>query len=190
VLVECDEPADALALWHRLSVDPLEDVHEVVPGALTVLVVGRIAAPTRELLLTLPGLPFSHAAAGSAVVIPVRYDGLDLASVAATAGLTPDEVVERHCAAVYVVAFGGFVPGFAYLTGLDPALRVPRHATPRARVSAGSVAIAEQYAGVYPRDGPGGWQVLGSTDAVMFDPRREPVALLATGSSVRFEPAG
>jgi len=124
------------------------------------------------------------------VEIPVVYDGDDLADVARLAGLTRDEVAARHVAGRYRVAFGGFMPGFAYLTGLDPALVVPRLATPRTRVPAGAVAIAGEYAAVYPRATPGGWRLLGRTDTVMFDPAHdERPALLVPGDQVRFVPA-
>jgi KipI family sensor histidine kinase inhibitor len=120
------------------------------------------------------------------VTIEVRYDGADLADVAALTGLTPDDVISRHVAGRYVVAFMGFAPGFGYLEGLDPALKVPRLATPRARVDAGAVAIADGRSCVYPRAMPGGWRVLGHTDAVLFDPAADPPTLLCAGSRVRF----
>ena len=121
------------------------------------------------------------------VVVPVRYDGPDLAEVAELTGLAEDEVVRRHSGALYTVAFTGFAPGFGYLTGLDPALRVPRRDAPRTRVPAGSVAIAGEYAGVYPRATPGGWRLLGRTDVVLFDPDRDPPGLFGPGDRVRFE---
>ncbi|HYQ75686.1 5-oxoprolinase/urea amidolyase family protein, partial [Cellulomonas sp.] len=122
--------------------------------------------------------------------IPVRYDGPDLAEVARLTGLDEREVVRRHAAAEYTVAFGGFMPGFAYLTGLDPALHVPRRATPRERVPAGSVAVAGEFAAVYPAATPGGWMLLGTCDVPLFDVDRDPPALLRPGARVRFVPAG
>lgn len=125
------------------------------------------------------------------VEIPVVYDGADLAEVAHLTGLTPDEVVARHVGGRYRVAFGGFVPGFAYLVGLDPVLVVPRLATPRTRVPAGAVAIGGEYTAVYPRTTPGGWRLLGRTEAVMFDPARDDrPALLVAGDEVRFVEVG
>ncbi len=141
-----------------------------------------------------PGTParavdLRGAAPGRLVEITVVYDGADLAEVARLTGLTVDEVVARHAAARYRVAFGGFMPGFAYLIGLDPALVVPRLATPRTHVPAGAVAIAGEYAAVYPRATPGGWRLLGRTDAVMFDPAQDDrPALLGPGDEVRFVP--
>lgn len=120
------------------------------------------------------------------VVLDVVYDGADLADVARLTGLTPDEVVARHTAARYTVAFGGFMPGFAYLVGLDPLLRVPRLDSPRERVPAGSVAVADEFSAVYPAATPGGWRLLGRCDVELFDVKRETPALLQPGTRVRF----
>lgn len=123
------------------------------------------------------------------VEIPVRYggeDGPDLPGLAQAAGLSESETIVRHTQPEYGVAMLGFAAGFPYLLGLDPRLATPRHAAPRTRVPAGSVAIGGAQTGVYPRDGPGGWQLIGRTDLVLFDPAREPPALLAPGDSVRF----
>ena len=116
----------------------------------------------------------------------MTYDGPDLAAVAADTGLTVAEVIARHTAPAYTVGFIGFAPGFAYLIGLDPVLHVPRHASPRTRVPAGSVGIAGEFTGVYPRASPGGWQLLGRTNAALWDLARERPALLEPGVAVRF----
>jgi KipI family sensor histidine kinase inhibitor len=121
-------------------------------------------------------------------VIPVRYDGLDIDAVAAATGLSVSEVIARHTARTYTVDLLGFVPGFAYLSELDPSLQLPRRPEPRPRVKAGSVAIAAAQTAVYPLDTPGGWHIIGQTDTVMFDPARESPALLQAGDTVRFEP--
>jgi KipI family sensor histidine kinase inhibitor len=121
-------------------------------------------------------------------VIPVKYDGLDLEQVAATTGLSIDAVIARHAGRTYSVDLLGFVPGFAYLSELDPALQLPRRAQPRPRVAAGSVAIAGAQTGVYPLDTPGGWHIIGNTTVAMFDAARDAPALLAAGDTVRFEP--
>ncbi|MDO9175148.1 MAG: carboxyltransferase domain-containing protein, partial [Actinomycetota bacterium] len=113
-------------------------------------------------------------------------DGDDLHDVAARCGLTPSEVVTLHTSIEYTVAFCGFMPGFAYLVGLPSVLHLPRHATPRTRVPAGSVAIAAEFTGVYPRESPGGWHLLGRTDAALWDDLRTPPALLPPGARVRF----
>lgn len=125
------------------------------------------------------------------IEIPVHYGGHagpDLARVAAHNGLSVAEVIDRHARADYTVAMLGFAPGFPYLLGLDPQLATPRLATPRTRVPAGSVAIGGAQTGLYPRPGPGGWNLIGCTDRVLFDPGRDPPALLAPGDRVRFVP--
>jgi KipI family sensor histidine kinase inhibitor len=190
VLVDCDDARDALELWRRLHAEPPDGVVEAVPGARTVLVVGRTDGPLLAALVRLPGLALDPIAEQPEVVIPVRYDGVDLEAVAGATGLTTAEVATRHGSAGYAVAFGGFVPGFAYLTGLDPALSVPRHDTPRPRIPRGSVAIAGVYTAVYPMETPGGWRIIGTTQLSLFDPGREPAALLQPGGRVRFERIG
>ncbi|MCL2465368.1 MAG: urea amidolyase family protein, partial [Micrococcales bacterium] len=174
-------------------------VAAVAPGAATPSVAPGSGVPAAELNAgsssdaVRPGRRGEDCAAAfqapRRVEIPVVYDGEDLAEVAALTGLAPDEVAARHAAGRYRVAFGGFMPGFAYLTGLDPVLVVPRRATPRTRVPAGAVAVAGQYAAVYPRATPGGWRLLGRTETVMFDlARDEHPALLMPGDEVRFVP--
>lgn len=122
-------------------------------------------------------------------VIRVVYDGVDLADVAAATRLTPEAVVAIHSSRTYTVDVLGFVPGFAYLSELDERLELPRRPQPRQRVPAGSVAIASRLTGIYPFETPGGWHILGKTDAVMFDPHREQPSLFMAGDRVRFEPA-
>ncbi|MEV4836456.1 allophanate hydrolase subunit 1 [Nonomuraea sp. NPDC049486] len=133
----------------------------------------------------------SGAALGGAEVltIPVVYDGADLESVAEAAGISVDEVVSRHAGRELVVGWLGFAPGFAYLIGLDPVLHVPRLATPRTSVPAGSVAIAGPYSAVYPSASPGGWRLLGRTDARVWDVSAEPPTPFRPGTRVRFEVA-
>jgi KipI family sensor histidine kinase inhibitor len=190
VVVELGSTAEVRAAYRRLvglrEAGELPGVVELVPGARTVLVEGT-APDLAELLTGLAAEPAAEAA--STVEIPVAYDGPDLAEVAALAGLAEDEVVRRHAAADYTVAFCGFAPGFGYLTGLPAELHVPRRATPRTAVPAGSVGIAGEYAGVYPRRSPGGWRLLGRTGALLWDADRDPPALLAPGTRVRFTPA-
>lgn len=121
------------------------------------------------------------------LLIPVRYDGVDLDAVAVATGLSVAEVIARHSARVYAVDLLGFAPGFAYLSELDASLQLPRRSEPRPRVPGGSVAIAATQTAVYPLDTPGGWHIIGRTDTVMFDPARDPPALLRAGDTVRFE---
>lgn len=188
----------SLALSHRL--DGLlrarrpAGVTEIVPGPGTLLVVapggdlGRLAGLLAELLAAARARPADEAGgAGEVVTIPVVYDGADLASVAELAGLTVDEVIARHTATELVVGWLGFAPGFAYLTGLDPVLRVPRLRTPRTCVPAGSVAVAGPYSAVYPSASPGGWRLIGRTEARVWDVTADPPSVLRPGTRVRFE---
>jgi KipI family sensor histidine kinase inhibitor len=125
------------------------------------------------------------------IEIPVWYGGQsgpDLDEVAERCDLSAAEVIEAHAAAMYVVAFVGFQPGFGYLDGLDKRLHLPRRAQPRTRVPSGSVAIAGAQSAVYPLDSPGGWHLIGRTDLHLFDAHREPFALLEAGDRVRFVP--
>lgn len=129
------------------------------------------------------------AATARIVEIPVLYGGecgIDLDAAAAELGLTSEALVERHAAPLYTVAMIGFAPGFPYLAGLDPALALPRRATPRSRVPAGSVGIGGAQTGIYPRESPGGWHLLGRTPLRLFDPARASPSLLAPGDRVRF----
>ena len=167
------------------------DVDDLVPAARTLLVVARPTTDLDEL-----GRAVVGAARGAALVttsadqrvteIAVRYDGPDLEEVARLTGLTPDEVVAAHTGTAWRVGFGGFAPGFAYLVGGDPRLVVARRAEPRTRVPAGSVGLAGEFSGIYPRESPGGWQLIGSTDVVLWDADRQPPALLIPGTTVRF----
>lgn len=184
LLVEVDDPA---GVARALRAAPPPGTLEVVPGAATVLVHHVADADRRSLAALLETVgPVPGDDSVGEVVVPVRYDGEDLGAVADACGLTVPEVVRRHLAGDYVVAFCGFAPGFAYLSGLDPALVVPRLDTPRVRVPAGSVAVADTWSAVYPRESPGGWRLLGRTDAVLWDLARPSPALLTPGTRVRF----
>lgn len=189
VLVE-DPPGGPMAWSEGLRAEERPDVVDIVPAATTVLVRWIAGAPAAFRSETLGTVRPRRVVAGAdAVVIPVRYDGPDLHAVADALGRTAAEVVGLHSGCGYEVAFCGFAPGFAYLVGLPGVLHLPRRATPRTAVPAGSVAIAAGYSAVYPRESPGGWHLIGSTDLVLFDPDREPPALLSPGTRVRFEPA-
>jgi 5-oxoprolinase (ATP-hydrolysing) subunit B len=196
VLVECDEGVDPVGFRDALLAGPVPGVLQAVPGARTVLVE---IDPTRtsfgQLGTHVAAMPVTTrpttgpVADAPAVEIAVRYDGPDLAAVAQEIGADVDAVVELHSRARYRVGFCGFAPGFAYLTGLDPALRLPRLAEPRTAVPAGSVAIADEFTAVYPRRSPGGWRLIGSTSVAMWQLDRDPPALLAPGATVRFVPS-
>ena len=188
VLVEPDDRADVLPL--AAAVADLTGVREVVPAARTLLAVLEPDADPAAVAAAIRSRPVPAAGdstgATEPVVLDVRYDGPDLESTAAELGLDPAELVRRHCAGDYVVAFCGFAPGFAYLTGLDESLHVSRRAEPRTRVPAGAVGIAGEFTGVYPRPSPGGWRLLGRTDAALWDLDRSPPALLGPGTRVQF----
>ncbi len=169
-----------------------ERLEDVVPGEQTLLLTWRGRPPLpADLADRLGALVLARPPEADArqVTIAVRYDGDDLQAVAAAAELSVEAVIDLHRQATYTVAFMGFSPGFAYMTGVDPRLQLPRREEPRARVPAGSVAIASTYAAVYPTSGPGGWHLLGHTDVTLFDPDREPPALLEPGIRVVFESA-
>lgn len=192
LLVELSD-AEHTAAFHtevlrRRAAGSLPPVTEVVPGARTVLLDG---VPDPEALarrVTEWEVPPVADDTGDVVEIPVRYDGPDLADVAALWGVGPGEVGARHASFTYRVAFCGFAPGFGYLTGLPAHLNVPRRSTPRTRVPAGAVALAGPYSAVYPRATPGGWQLIGTMPdpRPLWDPARERAALLTPGTRVRF----
>jgi KipI family sensor histidine kinase inhibitor len=188
LLVEAPDGGDVGALAAALERSPLPGQEELVPAARTVLV--RLdRAPTERDVAALRRLR-PAASPGrrptEEVLLDVVFDGPDLAEVARLTGRDVPAVVDVLTATAFVVAFSGFAPGFAYLTGLPDDLHVPRRATPRTRVPAGAVGLAGPYAGVYPRASPGGWQLVGSTGAVLFDVDRDPPALLPPGTPVRF----
>jgi KipI family sensor histidine kinase inhibitor len=186
VLVELD---DVLGFQTALTQSPPDGVVELVPAARTLLVRFDPSVTNAERLgaLLRQVSPVDRVAADAGeVVIPVVYDGEDLAGVAAETGLSVASLVSRHTAGTYVSAFCGFAPGFAYLTGSDPALHVPRRSSPRTRIPAGSVAIAGEYSAVYPSASPGGWRLLGRTEVPVWDVERDPPNLLPPGTRVRF----
>ncbi|AXB48631.1 5-oxoprolinase subunit B family protein [Amycolatopsis albispora] len=189
VLVDLAGAGEVLGLDAVLAADPPDGVEEVVPAARTVLVRFDPRRTTFERLVEeLGGRPLEppESRRGAELVVPVSYDGADLAEVAARTGLSEDEVVRRHTGAEYRVAFCGFAPGFGYLTGLPPELHLPRRGSPRVRVPAGAVAVAGEYTAVYPHPSPGGWHLLGRTPLAVWDADREPPNLLAPGTTVRF----
>jgi KipI family sensor histidine kinase inhibitor len=183
VLVEVADSHEAvsLAAWAR----DRALARDVVPGARSVLLDGLADRDTLAEVLGdwTPG----EVEAGPEIELPVTYDGSDLDDVAAQWGCDVDQVVARHQRTEFVAAFCGFSPGFAYLEGLE--VDVPRLSTPRTRVPAGSVALAGRWCGVYPTDSPGGWRIIGHTEAELWDPARDRPALLSPGTRVRFRDA-
>ncbi|MGK2882655.1 MAG: 5-oxoprolinase subunit B family protein [Mycobacterium sp.] len=193
LLLEVEGTDQVLAWSGHLRDADLPGVLDIVPASRTVLV--TLSDPSQqagtrqriERLTTASGPDAGTEPPEQAdVTIDVVYDGEDLAEVARLADLDEDGVVAAHTGTSYRVGFGGFAPGFAYLIGGDARLHVPRRAEPRASVPAGSVGLAGEFSGVYPRKSPGGWQLIGRTDAALWDIDRSPPALLTPGQWVRF----
>ncbi|RTL66535.1 MAG: 5-oxoprolinase subunit PxpB [Pseudonocardiaceae bacterium] len=189
VLFEVGTLDEAVALAAAVRAAELPVVVDVVPAARTVLVVTEPGTDLGALRRTVSDLPVSEASVtreAEPVEISVVYDGPDLDEIASLTGLTVEEVIAVHTGSGWRVAFAGFSPGFAYLVDGDPRLQVPRRDEPRTRVPAGAVGLAGEFSAVYPRATPGGWQLLGHTDATLWDTDRDPPALLAPGDRVRF----
>lgn len=205
LLVETGDLATVLALERHLTrlvrrgEGPWATVDDLVPAARTLLLVTRpdtdLTALAAAVTAAGPDLARTDSVEQAAnrpvtdsehLEIAVRYDGPDLDDVARLTGLAPHKVVAAHTGTPWRVAFGGFSPGFAYLVGGDMRLRVPRRAEPRPRVPAGAVGLAGEFSGIYPRESPGGWQLIGRTEAPLWDPDRDPPALLSPGVLVRF----
>ena len=195
LLLQLDSTSEVLAWTDALREADLLGVLDIVPASRTVLIKlagPRYLAPTRQ---RVGKLRLDHAAVEEStalidgradVVIDVVYDGADLDEVARLTGLDPAQVVAAHTDTPWRVGFGGFAPGFAYLVGGDPRLNVPRRSEPRTKVPVGSVGLAGEFSGVYPRESPGGWQLIGHTDAVLWDVQRDNPALLTPGMWVQF----
>jgi KipI family sensor histidine kinase inhibitor len=189
LLLEFPDLTTTRRMFAALERTPPAGTTDLVPAAVTLLVRFDPAvtdpAQIERVLRTTTADP-DETASGELVHIPVRYDGADLDDVAAHTGLGPRQVIEAHAGRDWTVAFAGFAPGFAYLVNGDPRLAVPRRAESRTRVPAGAVGLAGGFSCVYPRGSPGGWQLIGHTEADMWDIEREPPALLLPGSTVRF----
>jgi KipI family sensor histidine kinase inhibitor len=195
LLLEC-APGDVPG-WYQFLLDRRAagtlTADEIVPAAQTVLLDGvaepdRVAAELAALRAPGPAAERDPRPAGI-VDIPTVYDGPDLDEVAEMWGTDRAGVLAVHSGTLFTVAFCGFAPGFAYLTGLPERYHLPRRATPRTRVPAGTVALAGEFGAVYPTASPGGWQCLGRTDLVLFDLDADPPALLVPGTRVRFVPS-
>jgi KipI family sensor histidine kinase inhibitor len=196
LLVECDSLEEVLALHDALAADPRPGVVELVPAARTILVAVDPARLPLESAATwvrrVPAEAGSRVAGAtsSPVTIPVSYDGEDLAATAALLAVSTEALVARHTGIEWRVAFIGFAPGFGYLVSDDWPFEVPRLDAPRPRVPAGSVAVAGAFGGVYPRQSPGGWRLIGRTEATLWDPDAAEPVLLTPGRRVRFEAIG
>jgi len=194
LLLQFDNTTDVLAWAAALHEAALPGVLDIVPASRTVLLKldgPRQQAAVRRRLRTLrvdAGM-VATAPTVEPMVIDVVYDGADLAEVADRTGLTTAQVINAHTATAWQVGFGGFAPGFAYLVGGDPRLSVPRRSEPRSSVPAGAVGLAGEFTGIYPRRSPGGWQLIGHTDVVLWDIDRPDPALLTPGMWVRFRAA-
>ena len=191
LLLECEDLTETVGVLRALQQLDRGDLTEIVPGARTIFV--RSAQPLsrqrqRELLDLEPVTP--DGTTTTAVLIDVRYDGADLTEVAQLLDLTTDEVIAAHTGQAWTVGFCGFAPGFGYLHGENATLRVPRRTHPRTSVAAGAVGLADVWSGIYPRQGPGGWQLIGHTTATLWDLNRTPPALLQPGTTVRFVDEG
>jgi len=190
LLLQFDSTAEVLAWSAALRDAAMPEVLDIVPAARTVLLKldgpGRQGAIRRRLQKLEVESDAKATKAGEPLVIEVVYDGDDLAEVAELTGLTTREVVDAHTGQPWLVGFCGFAPGFAYLVGGDPRLAVPRRSEPRPAVPAGAVGLAGEFTGIYPRRSPGGWQLIGRTDAVLWDIDRPDPALLTPGTRVQF----
>jgi KipI family sensor histidine kinase inhibitor len=194
LLLQFESTADVLAWAAALRAAALPGVLDIVPASRTVLLKldgRRHQSAVRRRLRTLRVAPDMVATAPpeEPMVIDVVYDGADLAEVADRTGLTVAQVINAHTAIPWQVGFGGFAPGFAYLVGGDPRLAVPRRSEPRSSVPAGAVGLAGEFSGIYPRRSPGGWQLIGHTDLVLWDIDRPNPALLTPGMWVQFRAA-
>jgi len=189
LLVELDGLEQVLGFYAALVDRPPDGVVDIVPAARTVLVTidparTSLGAVAEAVQRTEPRAATRDG--GEVVELPVHYDGEDLADLARTLDLAPEELVRRHTGSEWTVAFIGFAPGFGYLTQPGGRWDVPRRPTPRTKVPPGSVALAGEFSGVYPRESPGGWQLIGRTEVAVFDLDRDPPALLRPGVRVRF----
>lgn len=191
LLAEFDGLDATLAHYRAMVAHPHPAVTDLAPAARTVLVRFRGARPdsVAAWVRAIAPVPGDALLSSVPVEIPVRYDGPDLEEVGELTGLGADGVIAAHTARTWTVAFVGFSPGFGYLVGNDTRLHVPRRSSPRTTVPAGAVGLAGEFAGIYPRSSPGGWQLIGTTPVRMWDVDRDPPALLRPGSVVTFVPA-
>ncbi len=193
LLVELDSLDEVLGLYAALQDKMPDGVVDLVPAARTLLVVTdpevtSLSSVAHAIERTEPRQDRLNSS--ELLEIPVTYDGEDLDEAARLLGCDAAELIRRHTAAQWTVAFCGFMPGFGYLVSKEWLAQVPRRSSPRKKVPSGSVALAGEFSGVYPRESPGGWQLVGRSELAMFDPSRDPPALLRPGGRVKFSDAG
>lgn len=188
LLVTVADHPSATSLAAHLRAEPLTGQRDLTPAARTVLIHARGGTNLREFAAELADreVPLLEGSPGKVVTMDVVYDGDDLARVAELTSLSASEIIALHAGAEWTAGFAGFAPGFFYLTTSSPFPRVPRRESPRTSVPAGSVALAGEFSAVYPRESPGGWQLVGRTDARLFDLNRDPVTLVEPGDVIRF----
>ncbi|GAB3696204.1 5-oxoprolinase subunit PxpB [Saccharopolyspora tripterygii] len=193
LLVELADLQEVHALYAALVDSPPDGVTDLIPAARTLLL--QLDPQRADVRAIEDAVRAAEPRAGlrdegERLEVPVVYDGADLAEVARLTGLTEREVVDKHTGAEWKVAFGGFAPGFGYLAGGPQDLVVPRRAESRTAVPAGAVGLAGAFSGIYPRESPGGWQLIGRTELQIFSIDRDPPALLRPGVRVRFREIG
>lgn len=193
LLVELENLDEVLGYYAALVDEAPEGVLDIVPASRTILLsIDRTRVDLSDVERVVRRLTPRHGerAEGDLVELPVTYDGEDLSDVASLLSCDVEEVVRRHTAEEWTVAFCGFMPGFGYMTSSGGTWDVPRRPSPRTKVPPGSVALAGEFSGVYPRESPGGWQLIGRTTVPVFDLDRDPAALLRPSTRVRFVEEG
>lgn len=190
-LIELASLEETLALYNKLQNTQLNGIKDLVPAAKTILVFfNEIETNFKMLVASIQSLKIDSGfeRSGQEVIVPIRYDGEDLAQVAELQGLSVADVIRKHHESVWNVAFIGFAPGFAYMSSPDrPFTDIPRLTVPRKKIPSGSLGLAGKYSGIYPKDSPGGWQLIGTTSEKMWDLERKNPALLLPGMTVHFE---
>ena len=190
-LIELSSLEETLALYSKLQNLHLNGIKDLIPAAKTILICFNEIKTDFKTLSVLIGtlkLDSGFDRNTQEVIIPIRYDGEDLAQVAELQGLSIADLILKHHQSTWDVAFIGFAPGFAYMSSLDqPFTDIPRLKTPRKKIPSGSLGLAGQYSGIYPKDSPGGWQLIGTTSEKMWDLQRQNPALLRPGMRVHFE---
>ncbi|WP_043971548.1 MULTISPECIES: 5-oxoprolinase subunit B/C family protein [Acinetobacter] len=190
-LIELTSLEETLALYNTLQNRPLNGIKDLVPAAKTILVFfNEIETNFKTLVASIQSLKVDAGfeRSGQEVIVPIRYDGEDLAQVAELQGLSVVDVIRKHQQSMWNVAFIGFAPGFAYMSSPDrPFTDIPRLTVPRKKIPAGSLGLAGRYSGIYPKDSPGGWQLIGTTSEKMWDLERQNPALLLPGMTVHFK---